>query len=167
MLDVIVRNYVLSFMIHIEDRGKGVVYRLYTPRFARELYKIRLGTVTLDLPHAEHCELPSCLACEHRSICQTTRAIYERNKKAFVDNASKLAGERAEEKERKQLRISKEKVVQDLLTEGDKVELNQRGRVDKSYLYIFIEKRYGIKPGNDMLRLISGLYNLESTRKKK
>lgn len=166
MLDKIVRKYVLSFMIHMEDRGEGVVYRLYTPRFAKELYKNRLGKIRLMLPQAELCNHPDCLTCKYvTGECETTRAIYERNKKAFVDNASKLAEERARERELMVVRINKEKVVQELLAEGDNVKLNLRGRVDKAYLYTFIEKRYEVKPGNNLLRLISGLYNLETTKK--
>lgn len=168
MLDKIVRKYVLSFMIHMEDRGVGIVYRLYTPRFARELYKTRLGKLKLRLPQAEYCDHPDCLTCKYvTGECETTRAIYERNKKAFIDNASKLAEARAIEREQMVVRINKEKVVQELLAEGEKVELNLRGRVDKAYLYMFIEKRYEVKPGNNLLRLISGLYNLEKTKKTK
>lgn len=65
MLDIIVRKYVLSFMIHMEDRGVGVAYRLYTPRFAKELYKTRLGKIRLMLPNAELCDYPDCLTCEY------------------------------------------------------------------------------------------------------
>lgn len=165
MLDVIVRKYVLSFMIHMEDRGEGVVYRLYTPRFAKELYKIRLGKVKLVLPNAELCNHPDCLTCDYVSKdCMTTRAIYERRKKAFVDSASKQAQARAQERERQQIRLDRELVVQDLLAEGENVTLNQRGRLDKAYLYLYIETKYGVKAGNNQLRLISGLYNMKKPK---
>lgn len=164
MLDVIVRKYVLSFMIHIEDRGKGVVYRLYTPRFARELYKTRLGIVELMLPHAEHCQHPSCLACQYRDKCMTNRAIYERNKKAFVDHSSKQAEARAEEKEQRQIKVVELKVVQDLLLEGDKVLITSRGKVDQAYLDSFILDKYGATIGRNKNIRIGNRYIFEKTK---
>jgi len=164
MLDVIVRKYVLSFMIHVEDRGKGVVYRLYTPRFAKELYKTRLGTVELMLPHAEHCQHPSCLACEHRGICMTTRAIYERNKKAFVDNASKLAEARAEEKASMQSRTTKNFKVQLLLEHWDELDINSRGNISMESGYILIEKYTKETLGHNQLRLILKLAQAKRTK---
>ena len=165
MLDVIVRKYVLSFMIHIEDRGRGVVYRLYTPRFARELYKIRLGTVKLKLPQAEICEHPSCLTCQYRGVCLTTRAVYERYKKAFVDNASKLAEERAEERDSKEIRVSMKKALQDLSIVTDKPKRPNSGLLPIPWLQAWYEGKYGITIGRNKLRLLQGREYLEYTKK--
>ena len=164
MLDKVVRKYVLSFMIHMEDRGKGIVYRLYTPRFAKELYKIRLGTVKLKLPHAEYCEHPSCLTCEYRDRCMTNRAIYERNKKAFVDNASKQAEARAEEREQQAIRIPVKKVVQDLIAEGNNVKITPRGVVDIGWLQSWYEEKYGTPVGRSKSRTIGTRYIYEKSK---
>ena len=147
MLDVIVRKYVLNYMIHMEDRGVGVAYRLYTPRFAKELYKTRMGTIKLNLPQVELCAYPSCLACEYRDKCQTTRAIYERRKKAFVDEASKIAELRAEEIKQKQIKVSDKICVEKLYECEKELEWTSRGNVEVATIQLILEREFGITTG--------------------
>lgn len=157
MLDIIIRKYVLSFMIHMEDRGLSVVYRLYTPRFAKELYKERLGKMSLQLPNAELCDYPDCLECKHRFICMTTRAIYERRKKAFVDEASKQAEARANERELKQRLPSDKEMDQTLLNKIAELEKKKRG--DREYyvlasIQMVIEKYHKATPGINKAKML-------------
>ncbi len=96
LLDKIVRKYVLTYMFHIEARGRAVVYRLYTPRFDKDMRKRRLGVIYLPLPNSEQCPHPYCLRCgyldgEEGKKCLTFRAKYERRKKAFVGGRSARA----------------------------------------------------------------------------
>lgn len=138
MLDKIIRKYVLTFMIHMEDRGKSIVYRLYTPRFAKELYKERLGKLKLQLPNAEKCAHYDCLECKHRIDCMTTRAIYERRKKRFIDEASKLAEERAEEKELRL--ISDKERVEILYKFKDELKWTSQGNIDAVSIQLIHER---------------------------
>lgn len=164
MLDVIIRKYVLSFMIHMEDRGVGIAYRLYTPRFAKELYKTRLGKVRLLLPNAEICDYPDCLECEHNKMCYTTRAIYERRKKSFVDESSKQAEDRAIEREKMQKRTPIKKGVQLLLDHWDELNMNNQGNIERVSAYMVIEKHLGEHFGTDKLNKVCKLAQLERTR---
>jgi len=138
MLDIIIRKYVLSFMIHMEDRGISVVYRLYTPRFAKELFKERLGKMHLQLPNAELCAYPDCLECNYKETCMTTRAIYERRKKAFVDEASKQAEVRA--REREQITISDKELEQILYKFKEEFVYTNRGNIEIANIQIIIER---------------------------
>lgn len=108
MLDKIIRKFVLSYMIHMEKRGVGTVYRLYTPRFESEMHKYRLGQVVLKLPEYESCPHKDCLECEFLHSddpCIISRAIYERRKKEFIDSKIDISQKKQEEK------LKKEKVL--------------------------------------------------------
>lgn len=120
LLDVIIRKFVLSYMIHVEERGKGVVYRLYTPRFEKDMRKKRLGIIRLNLPDYEKCKWPDCLRCQFSGVrkkewqqkdkwtetdfkkCMTIRAVYERRKKHFVGKRGDEAQKKAERKAQKE-----------------------------------------------------------------
>lgn len=101
LLDKIIRKFVLTYMFHIEDRGKATVYRLHTPRFGSQMYKNRLGEIRLMLPDYDACHNHDCLNCEYlyvgprsRTRCMTIRAKYERRKKEFTGRRSKQAQEK-------------------------------------------------------------------------
>lgn len=168
MLDKIVRKYVLSFMIHMEDRGASVVYRLYTPRFAKELYKERLGKMSLQLPNAELCNYHDCLECKHRFDCMTTRAIYERRKKRFVDEASKQAEARAREQETKQ-RLPPDKVMdQTLLDNIDQLERKNRGKREYYTLagiQMLIEEKHHATPGINKAKILRDRLEINLSKK--
>lgn len=115
MIDKIVRKFVLSFMCHMEDRGHATAYRLYTPRFQNEMHRKRIGTIRLQVPDPDLCEHPGCLRCKSLKdgTCLTTRAIYERRKRIFVDEMAAQAKKRIEEKEKK--KMSRREIVVGLL----------------------------------------------------
>lgn len=140
LLDIIIRKYVLSFMIHMEDRGSSVVYRLYTPRFAKELFKERLGKMSLQLPNAELCDYPDCLECKHKEVCMTTRAIYERRKKRFIDETSKQAESRALEREQRRRTVSDKDQVKILYEFRDELKWTRLGNIDYASTQIILER---------------------------
>ena len=161
MLDVIVRKYVLSFMVHIEDRGVGVAYRLYTPRFAKELFKVRLGTVYLQLPDAERCEAPDCLSCQYRDRCLTTRAIYERRKKSFVDEASKQAEARAMEREEKQIKLSNNDYVQAMEKGWESLRKTSKDNVELASMQVLFTKLDMKVPGQGRCKIIRDIFKFQ------
>lgn len=161
MLDVIVRKYVLSFMIYMEGRGNGIAYKLYTPRFAKELYKTRMGRVRLQLPQAELCNYPDCLECEHRSWCTTTRAVYERRKKEFVDNASKQAEARAREREEKKKRLNYSKEIEPMLlkrAKDNKLKRTKRGNITVPSIQRAIEEELERQCGIEQAKHFRGRF---------
>lgn len=111
-LDVIARNYVITHRIHMKKRGEGTAYKFYMPAFSDEPYKYKMGTVRLKMP-GRTCDHPSCLRCKYSGLknsqwtqrdnwrengftpCKNIRAVYERKKKAFLeDEATKSAKKR-------------------------------------------------------------------------
>ena len=163
MLDKIVRKYVLSFMLHMEDRGLSVVYRLYTPRFAKELFKERLGKMRLQLPNAELCAFPDCLECKHRFDCMTTRAVYERRKKHFVDEASKQAEERAKAQE--QPSTTNEEIADALEVDEDNWILTNRGTLDRGYIMVFTKRQLDKSIGYDRAGVIQTILRIRQKKR--
>ncbi len=118
-LDVIARNYVMTHLIHMRRRGEATVYRFYMPAFALEPYKVKLGTVRLNMPGYEGCQHPTCLRCKYSglkkpkwirrdkwaeegtAICMNLRSQYERKKKAYLESESEKSEKKKELKEQK------------------------------------------------------------------
>jgi len=145
LLDIIIRKYVLSHMIHLEERGRGTVYRLYTPRFAHDMYRYRLGTLKLGLPDAEKCASvnPDCLVCRFRNECMTKRAIYERRKREFLNKKAKEGEEKAVRREARKL--SDEEIVELLRQHRDEFTddaFTTRGTLDFNFIRTILHKHH-------------------------
>ncbi len=172
LLDKIIRKFVLTYMFHIESRGKAVVYRLFTPRFEHNMRKHRLGEIYLRLPDAGKCDHPNCLRCKKSGIlktqwnkrakwqtsgtftpCKSIRAIYERRKKEFVSNRSDQAKDKAAQ------RASRDRVVSDKeMSKGfydhhiknpDNTQFTRNGDLETAYIQIVIEDEMGIPIGKN------------------
>lgn len=101
LLDVIIRKYVLTYMFHVEDRGRATIYRLYTPRFSTEMHRQRIGIMYLKMPDAEYCSNNKCLRCpylytDEDEMCMTERAKYERKKRDFIGRRTEQAKKKSE-----------------------------------------------------------------------
>ena len=85
MLDNIIRDRLLTYHIHMEERGQGVVYKPKHQRFDENHYPARIGKLLLQLPDYDACDYVTCLGCTEDETCNTIRARYERKKMAFVE----------------------------------------------------------------------------------
>jgi len=137
MIDKIVRKFVLSFMLHMEDRGHATAYRLYTPRFQNEMHRKRIGAVRLQVPDPDLCEHPGCLRCKFLKdgTCLTSRAVYERRKRTFVDDMAAQAKKRAEEKDKQ--KMTRREIVIGLLQITDTIkpsDYTQQNRLKQSWV---------------------------------
>jgi len=107
MLDNIIRDRLLTYHIHMEERGLGIVYKPKHQRFDEKQYPPRKGKLLLQLPDYDACDYVSCLGCDKNETCNTIRSIYERKKTAFVESEAdkdekaefKLAAQEMGEKE--------------------------------------------------------------------
>ena len=86
MLDNIIRDRLLTYHIHMEERGQGVIYKPKHQRFDENHYPARIGKLVLQLPDYDACDYVSCLDCDYDETCNTIRARYERKKLAFVES---------------------------------------------------------------------------------
>ena len=85
MLDSIIRDRIINYHIHMEERGRATVYAPNHQRFDEPSYPTRRGGLLLQLPDYDACDYVSCLGCKEDETCQTIRAVYERNKTDFVE----------------------------------------------------------------------------------
>ena len=85
MLDSIIRERIINFHIHMEERGRATVYQPRHARFDESSYPSRKGGLILQLPDYDACESSTCLTCDDNETCMTTRARYERNKTTFIE----------------------------------------------------------------------------------
>jgi len=84
MLDSIIRERIINFHIHMEDRGLGTIYQPRHARFDESNYPTRMGKLVLQLPDYDRCNYVTCLTCDEEIFCNTVRSQYEHIKKDFV-----------------------------------------------------------------------------------
>lgn len=95
LLEKDIRSYLLQFHIHVTDRGKGRVYRLYPDQERDKTYRYELCKLHFDLFDNNLCDKKTCLTCnklDPRDIskrCMVFRARYERKKIATQDKRYK------------------------------------------------------------------------------
>lgn len=143
LLDKIVRNFVLSHMISMNERGRGTVYQLWTPTFHNRLFRKTMGKMVLQIPSYEQCKFPSCLICKYQGSCQTLRACYERLKKVFLGKMSMHSQQKAALRERKQRVINYNDILNKVLVYGDRLSFS-RNRVEPESVKIILEENFGI-----------------------
>jgi hypothetical protein len=165
LLDKVVRKYVLTYMFHLEGRGKATVYRLYTPRFEKEMRKRRLGQLLFQVPSYENCTNTDCLRCPYLYRkggdsrkgedstkgeglkCMTLRARYERRKRQFVGKRGSDAQARAHAKDLKYRVISDEEVAKAIHENRAKLIIGDRKRIDPTSIQLVAEDVLGYPIG--------------------
>lgn len=148
LLDKIVRKYVLSHMILLMERGKALVYHLWTPPFLDKLFRKRLGKMALQLPDYEKCAYPNCLICKYQNKCMTLRAVYERLKTNFLSKNALQSQQKAEAHERKRRFINYEDTLNKVLQHPDKIVYTRSGTVETESIRLILEEKYGIMLGD-------------------
>lgn len=136
LLDLIIRQYVLTLMFWMEGRGEATVYEIFTPRFESEAHQTRRCSLKLQLPDYEKCAHLDCLRCKFLyntsgdKQCQTSRAIYERLKKEAVGNFIKNAQVKAETKAFREKGVSKEQMIEVLLLHRNEIVQTTHNKPD-------------------------------------
>lgn len=144
LLDKIVRKYVLSHMMLMRERGKAVVYNLWTPPFADKLFRRRLGNMSLLLPNYEQCAYPNCLICKFLDKCMTNRAIYERRKREFLGKLSLQSQQKAAARERKGRYVDTKDMLNKVIMQKEKMVFTPRGKLEPESIKIILEENYGL-----------------------
>ena len=138
MLDKILRNFVLTYQFHMEERGVASVYELFTPRFEYKVYHPGRGKVSLNVPWYEICPSPDCLKCEYLSECSCGRAIYERMKKEFVIKMGKETLQKTAK--RKSTLVTTREKLEILYKNRYKLKFNKRGNIDSLSVQQILEE---------------------------
>lgn len=153
LLDVIIRKFVLSYMVYLEARGIGTVYALNTPRFATEMQKRRLGTIELMMPGHEECPSPLCLTCKALNAnvfakkCFNLRAVYERRKKEYVDGRTAGSKEKIEEKKLKDKKIPDKQILETLHKHRLELQWTKGGKIDPVSAKVILERELKVSVG--------------------
>ena len=169
MIDKIIRQFVLSFMCHIEDRGTATAYRLFTPRFQNEMHRKRIGPVILQVPDSDKCDHPGCLRCKSlkNGSCLTTRAIYERRKRSFVDAMAAEAKKRTEEKNRQKNAPNKKDMIEKFLEHQDTIEYTRQKRIKPEWIMKMAVDLFDHELSLSIARSIRNQMEMEITPKTK
>lgn len=151
LLDKILRRFVLTYMIHMIDRGIGVVYRLFSPPFATEMYKRNLGKIRLPLPDVDKCPgdpdmlPPDCLTCPYLHNdnynyggCMIDRAIYERRKHEFIGKKTEETKLKASLKEKQELTYDEASKI--IWENKDMLKFTSQGNIDPISVQVILEK---------------------------
>ena len=144
LLDKVIRKYVLSHMMKMNERGSATVYHLWTPTFKDALFKRTLGGLLLQLPAYEQCKSPLCLTCQHRGECMTIRAIYERLKKDFLGKMSNYSREKAEKKERQKKSIKYSELIEKVIEHKELIIYTTKGNPEPESISLILEEKFGI-----------------------
>jgi hypothetical protein len=143
LLDKIIRKYVLSHMALMIERGKAVVYNLWTPPFADKLFRRRLGKMALQLPDYELCAYSSCLVCKFLDKCFTLRAIYEKIKMEFLGRMSEQSQQKAVMREKRKKIMDCKELLNKVIEHKDKMVFSKTGTVEPESIRLILEENYG------------------------
>lgn len=140
MLDKIIRQYVLTYQLHMEKRGVAIEYKVTMPRFEKKVYHPRQGRIALSVPGIRECASPECLGCQHNDWCMNMRAIYERIKKEYLAAKSEESTRRNEAKRQKENPLTTEERLELIYENKDLLAYTQRKRIDPTSIQEIFEK---------------------------
>jgi len=141
MIDVIVRSYTGAFMIGMDKPGRGVPYKLYTPRFATKAWRERMDPIEVALPQEELCGFGDCLICKFIDRCRIMRAVYERRKQEYLISLATRASDRIMGRAKKQLEPSDDEKAQWLIEDPSQIRLGARGGIDHTSIQEVMAKK--------------------------
>lgn len=89
LLDKVIRDYLISHVVHVVGRGHGIVYRIKPSQRVTKVYWYQRGELYYRMFDIDDCSKDSCLGCKKlgdpdtskADDCQIFRAKYERKKR--------------------------------------------------------------------------------------
>lgn len=154
MIDSIARKHIIKHHIHIEERGRGVVYLLQMGRFMKDVHYFppRKGQIILQLPNYGLCAAATCLTCGHREDCQTIRARYERIKIGFLVARAMKSAEMSEQRAKSRRQIPERRIIAHVAGLGEEIMMTSRGNIDNAWLQEIVERDFDYRLGNTKSR---------------
>lgn len=91
LLDKIIRQHLLQYMIVFEDRGEGTVYKIQPSHFSEEVYTKFLCKIKMEMLDINKCDKPWCFSCKDfkDNSCNLLRAQYEHKRQRIQDQRYK------------------------------------------------------------------------------
>ena len=163
LLDKVIRKYLLQYMINLDDRGEGVVYKILPSSFDESVFHKPLTLIRVEMLDISTCpkkkqvkiydktlnryitkEVPEswCLNCKDFDTCPLDRAKYERKRKEiqmqrYQEDFDKTKGQEG-------LSLSPQQLEEKIVKVLDKVSVRRTGRYDHHSLMVVLEDTYGI-----------------------
>ena len=105
LLDKIIREHLLQFMVVLTDRGEGTVYKLSPSHFADETYTKFLCRVYIEMLDVNKCDKPWCFSCKDfkDNSCQLLRSQYEHKRQRIQDKRYKEDLDKSEKEEARKI----------------------------------------------------------------
>ncbi len=155
LLEKDIRTYLLQFHIHVRDRGKATVYRLYPDQFRDRVYRYEICKLHYGLFDNNLCDVDSCLECrkldpkDKEKRCMIFRARYERKKASTQEERYKVALEDAEKKEYSKLSL--DEIEAKAVYHFDKYYDKDKDKIDVDLLAIILKREEKIHIGHNKL----------------
>jgi predicted Fe-S protein YdhL (DUF1289 family) len=145
LIDKQIRKYLIQYMVWLDQRGCGTVYKISPSRFDESVAHIPLTEVRIEMLSVADCDDPWCLGCKkfEENSCHLFRAEYERRRKAIQLARYSQDLEDALEVESKEY---SDKQLEEMLAKvHDKVRLTNRGTLDAHSIRMILEEQFNIK----------------------
>jgi len=144
LLDKVIRKYLLQYMVWMDERGEGTVYRISPNKFDESVMHIPQYKIRVEMLDTAKCEKPWCLNCRSftDNSCQLLRAQYERRRKEIQTRRYQEDLERSRKVETAELST---KQLEDMaLRANDKLIRTNRGTIDPHSLMLVFEEEYHV-----------------------
>lgn len=91
LLDKVIRENLLQYLVVMEDRGEGTVYLMSPSHFTDETYTKYLCQIRIEMLDVSMCEKTWCFDCKSfkDKSCQLLRAQYEHKRQTIQDQRYK------------------------------------------------------------------------------
>ena len=105
LLDKVIRNHLLQFLVIMSDRGEGTVYRISPSQFSDETYTRRFCKIKIEMLDVGKCDKPWCFSCVRFAMnkCDLLRAQYERKRQTIQDKRYKEDLDKSEKEEARKI----------------------------------------------------------------
>lgn len=166
LLDKTIRAYLLQFHIVLQDRGKGIVYRMSPSPFEDKVYKYFFCNLDYAMFDNDQCAAPTCLGCkwlEHDKYqCQTFRAGYERKKAVTQEQRYDQNMEEAERKETSELTLDQIEFKLAPYLDQFMAE-NKEGKLEANLVKLktILKRKLGISIGHNKSYDLKGLIDFD------
>lgn len=159
LLEKDIRSYLMQYHVHIYDRGKARVYRLYAAQDRDKVYRYELCQLRYKMFDINLCSKKSCLSgingcpklfpSDTSKRCMVFRAQYERKKISTQEERYEKAIEDAEIKETSKLDL--DEIEAKIMVYFDKFYIVDKDKIDTDLLAIILKRMLNIRIGHNKL----------------
>ena len=145
LLDKVIRKYLLQYMVWLDDRGEGQIYRISPNKFDESVMHIPLWKIRVEMLDVAKCPKRWCLNCPrfNDKSCQLLRAKYEHQRKEIQEQRYKEDLEKT--KQRESAILYSVQQLEDMAVKiKEKWVWNQKGNIDYHSILLCFEEVYGV-----------------------